>query len=423
MMGGYSFGQSMIDPAAIPPPGMKSQSRAGVTVSTHTVLTLDVVQTALRILTAGVIKRGNLRAYTNETTDSGQVFRQWSPQQPPLLTNTFAFQGPITNQQSRGRAQTVTSMALFGEAWWYVLTRSNQTGSPTAIEVLHPALLDVRKQPGNPEVQFVYGAGSGRATLDVANLVHIPLDSLPNSNRGLSSIDYAAVSYGLALAAMQFGEYWFAQGAAPSYLLSTTDDLTEDVAQRIAQRFRVDHSGLMNAHLPLVAGPNLKVEKLGSTPDESQFLGTLEYVRTCIASMFGIPAHLIGGANDKGNVWGANYEEVSQQMEDFTFAPYTVPMEEIHSNLLPGGLMAAFPTTLVQPNALNLGNALQFMRQAQVITPNEARAVYLGLPPLPDGDDLIVPLASNTAPEQTGDTPSQSTPQPPAGMNPEPNGS
>ncbi len=384
------------NPGAIPPPGMYSMQRAGVPVTPHTALQVDVVFTALRVISNGILKLGNLRAYTEGLDKDNYPYRQWMAKQPPILTSTF---GPNRFQYD-GRRRIIMSLGLFGEAWWYTLL-VDKMGYPKVIEVLNPALLDVEPDMHGGPDHYWYGSWPKRVELDPDRLTQIPFMAMPGATRGLSSIEYAGVAYALALAAMEFGQRWFAQGASPSFILSTEQKLGEPEVERIAKRFLIDHSGLQSAHLPLVIDSGMKAQKISSTPDEAQFIGTLEYSRMCIASWFGLPAHLAGGTADKGNVWGKTVQEQGFQMEDYTFSGYTVPLEEAHSDLLPTGQFAGFLTdTLTRANAADLAAEVTALRTMQVGTQNEVRVRKYRWPPKPGGDSLIAPLASNVAPGQ-----------------------
>jgi hypothetical protein len=59
-------GYPIMDPAAIPPPGFSNQQRAGVLVTQHSLLQVDVVFTALRIISNNIIKMGDLWAYKRD---------------------------------------------------------------------------------------------------------------------------------------------------------------------------------------------------------------------------------------------------------------------------------------------------------------------------------------------------------------------
>lgn len=378
------------DPAAIPPLGYRGSSIAGVTVNSQTAMQVDSVFTSLRVLTNAIVKMGNPRAYTVELDSWNKPYRRWLPQQPAVLTNTF---GNLF--QFDGQARTVISLGLFGEAFWYVLTRDHLQ-RPSAIEVLNPALVEPDKRnPGN----WLYGMGAQRRSLTQEDVIHIPFLALPGAQRGLSSMDYAGVAYALALAAMQYGQSWFAQGASPSYLLTTDAKLGVDEVKRIAQRFMVDHSGLSNAHLPLVLDSGLKAQKIQSTPDEAQYLATLQYARMVVAAWFGLPSHLIGGTADKGNVWGRTIEEQGLQMVDYTLSGYIVRLDEAYSSLLPRGQFASLDDDkIIRANAVDTAQKILADRTAGVRTKNEIRVADLKMPPIEGGDELTDPLNSNASP-------------------------
>lgn len=384
-------GSNWNDPAAIPPPNMSSMHRAGVSVTAHTSLQVDVVHTALRVISNAVIKMRDPWAYRTTYDKDDRPYRVRLNPQPSLLTSTF---GDMF--QYDGRRRTVISLGLFGEAFWYTLTR-DYLGYPSALEVLNPTFVTVNQNDdGSPS--YFYGTGMNKKPLATADITHIPFMAVPGGRRGLSSIDYAGVQYALALAAMEYGQRWFSQGASPSFLLSTDQKLGTEEVERIAQKFITQHSGLPSAHLPLVLDSGLTANKISSTPDEAQFLGTLEYSRTCIASWFGLPSHLVGGANDKGNVWGKTVQEQGFQLQDYTLSGYIVPMEEAYASLLPRGQKVEFDESLItRANAIDLAAEITALRSMNIETVNEIRATKLQLGPIDGGDVLIAPLASNVA--------------------------
>lgn len=416
--GQYPLGSGWNDPAAIPPPGNWNQQRAGVMVTTKTALQVDSVFTSLRVITNAIIKMGNARAYNVAYDDWNQPYRQWLPAQPSILSNTWG--GP--KFQFDGTTRSVVSLGLFGECFWYVLDR-DYLQRPASLEVLNPALVEIKDDPKRPgQLIYLYGTGTSKVTLVNEDLIHIPFLAMPGAQRGLNSIEFAGVSYALALAAMEYGQRWFSQGASPSYILSTEQKLGQDEVKRIAEKFLIEHSGLQAAHLPLVVDSGLKVQKTQSTPDEAQFINTLEYARMCIASWFGIPSHLVGGLADKGNVWGKTVEEQGLQMKDFSLSGYIVRLEEAYSSLLARGTYAALDESMItRASSADLAAEILALRTAGVETKNDIRVRKLRLPPLPDGDLLADPLNSNASPavgmvyadevaKETGDKP----PAPPA---------
>lgn len=396
MMASQPQGWGWNDPAAIPPPGLFNQQRAGVPVTIHTSLQVDTVFTALRVISNSVIKMGNPQAYKWQYSNNNEPYRVFLPTQPTILSSTFG-----SMFQFDGQARSVISLALFGECFWYTLTRGDK-GYPSAIEVLHPAFVtvDVDENENSPTFGmpiYYFGTGQNKILLDRTKMTHIPFMALPGARRGLSTIEYGGVSFALALAAMEYGQRWFSQGASPSFLLSTEGKLGDTEIKRIAEKFLVEHSGLQSAHLPLVVDSGLKVQKISSTPDEAQYINTLDHSRRSIAAWFGLPPHLVGSA-DQGNVWGKTVQEQGIQLVDFTLSGYTTRLNEAYSSLLPKGTFAALDENqIARADSTMVAEEIMANRQAGVETQNEIRVRLLRRPPLPGGDDLLVPMNTNTA--------------------------
>jgi phage portal protein BeeE len=269
-------GGAWLDPTAIPPPGFGQLQRAGVIVSEKSLLQVDVVFTALRIITTAILKMGDPRAYQEELSDDNIPFRRFLADQPEVLSDTFG--GRLF--QYDGRRRTLMSMALFGEAFWYVLDR-DRLAYPAALDVLHPAFMEVKvasaidvranRAQAEGDSMYIYGSGRDKKLLDPDDVIHIPFMAMPQARRALSSVEYVAVSGALAMAAYEFGSTWFSQGASPSFLLSTEAKLGQAEVERIAEKFVIDHAGLGSAHLPLVLDNGLKADKVMASPDEAQY--------------------------------------------------------------------------------------------------------------------------------------------------------
>lgn len=394
MMNSWPSGYGLNDPSAIPPPGLYNQQRAGVPVTPHTVLQLGVVHRCLEVIVNSILQMGNPRAFRWINDKDNQPYRAFlGAAQPAVLGNTW---GNLT--QSEGTTRSLISMSLFGEAFWYTLTRDFYQ-FPSSLEVINPMFMTVNEDENHNPIYF-YGSGVNRVQLESENITHIQGLTMPGARRSLSAIEYESPSFALALAAVEYGSRWFAQGASPSFLLSTESKLNKDEVKRIAETFLTEHSGLQAAHLPLVLDSGLKAQKISSTPDEAQYLGTLEYVRQEIAGFFGIPPHLIGSTGgDTGGTWGKGVEESNYSMIDFTLSGYTTRLEEAYTSLIPRGQFVTLDeSNLLRANAADRAKEITAVRLNTVKTINEIRRDTYGYPPIPGGDVLDAPLASNIAP-------------------------
>jgi HK97 family phage portal protein len=422
--GSWPNGYGYTDFSAIPPPGLGDMQRAGVLVTPHTLLQLDVVFTSLRIITTAILRTGNLRAYEEKLSTENIPYRKYLKKQPSLLTSTFlGANGKV--YQYDGRRKTLMSMALYGEAFWYILMRSKPEAYAQAIEVLHPAFMEIKvaspqdvaagRASNIGESMYIYGPANDRKLLDPGDVVHIPFMSMPQSRRGLSTVDYAGISAALALAAYEFGATWFSQGASPSFLLTTDQKLGQPEVERIADKFVIQHGGLENAHRPLVLDSGLKPEKVMASPDEAQYLNTLQYARNVVSAWFGTDELIPNAMMRQPEAPAHTAQEKMQRFVTLTLSGYTVPLEEVHSELLPGEQKAGVEEhKLLTPDPQFLAQEIESLRNTQIGTINNVRVRKLGWEPLDDpaADEAIAPLASNTAPSQTGEGGKASKPDP-----------
>jgi HK97 family phage portal protein len=291
--------------------------------------------------------------------------------------------------------------------------------------VLHPAFIEIDSGPGGVLV-YKYGTGAKKVALPAEDIVHIPFMSMPGGTRGLSAIEYGGVSFALALAAMDYGQKFFAQGASPGYLLTTEQKLGRDEIERIAEKFLVEHAGLSNSHLPLILDGGMKAEKIQSTPDDAQYLQTLEYARSTIASYFGVPPFLMINALQRQSPDPPGViQERSMMFLQYSLSGYLIPLEEAYSSLIPTDVSAAFDTSkFAESEDTALAAKIMALRNTQSMTVNDIRTRFLALPPLddPQADDAFAPLASNVAPEQTpgASPPKVKDPKTGSGHTPEP---
>lgn len=389
----------------VPPHGYDFLNRAGVNVTPKTVLSIGVVQRCLEVLQNATFVMGRPRPYRVAWDKDGVPYKQWIPgtdhTYPSLLNNPwgtspFADNAPVAYNIGAGR--TVTSMGLFGEAWWLTTAR-DYYGNSAALEPLHPSFIDMKVDPDASKLQSIwYGMGAKRVELDPADLVHIPRLILPGDRSGINPIQSEAPLFAIAIAAVQYSQMWFAQGGQPSYVLTTDKKLGPDEIDRIFEHLLLEHSGLNKAYTPLILDSGVKPQNIQADPEKSQMNETLNYVRSELAGYFGLPAHLVGAVGDTGNVWGKGIQEENYSFDDFTLSGYRIPIEEAFSSVIPRGQSAALDhRRLLRANSLDNSKASLSNRTGTVTTPNEERRI-LDLPPVDGGDDIATPLNSNIPP-------------------------
>jgi HK97 family phage portal protein len=387
----------------VPPHGFDFLQRAGVNVTPKTVLSIGVVQRCLEVIQNAFFRMGPPRPYTEAYDAENYPYSVWmkrtDPAYPALLkapwgVGPFADKAPIPYNVGCGR--TIASLALFGEAWWIATGRDGR-GNMRSLEVLHPAFVQEEYDDSRTQLKSVwYGAGNKRVELDPADMVYLPRLILPGDAQAVNPTRTEAPMFAIAIAAVQYSQSWFAQGATPSYVLTTDNKLDPDQIERIFEKLLLEHSGLNNMYTPLILDSGLKPEFVQNDPEKSQMNETLKYVRTEIAGYFGIPEHLVGGTGDSGNVWGKGIQEQNFSLVDFTLSGYRTPYEEALSSVLPTWTYCTVDERrLLRANDMDTAKAMLSRRTGAVTKPNEERR-WLGLPPAssPDADNIEAPLTS-----------------------------
>jgi hypothetical protein len=155
----------------------------------------------------------------------------------------------------------------------------------------------------------------------------------------------------------------------------------------------------------VVLDSGLKATKVMASPDEAQYLNTLEYSRQCLGAWFGIPPSKMPNALQRQPSAPPHVRQ--EEQEGFiadTLTGYLAPLEEVHSALLEAtSEFACFETDkLTRADAQFLAQQVQAYRITQAASINDVRTRLIGWAPVEGGDQVMAPLASNTSPSQTG---------------------
>lgn len=273
-------------------------------------------------------------------------------------------------------SRLVTSLALRGDAYAAVLDR-DVAGQPTAVRAVHPDDITPRRDRAGRKV-FKLRDGP---TLDDEDIIHIPLVTLPGALRGLSPIQCAQRGIRLAIQTEQFGDRWFAEGAAPSSVLETDQAVDDDEARRNVARWVASHGGRRR---PAFLSGGLKWRPITITPNESQFLESRKLNTAQIARIWRIAPHLIGDV-ERSTSWGSGLEEQGIGFVVFTLGPYLTRIEAALTRRLPPSDYARFNVrALLRGNTKDRYLAYAIGRQWGWLSVDDIRDLE-DLPPLPNG--------------------------------------
>lgn len=109
--------------------------------------------------------------------------------------------------------------------------------------------------------------------------------------QGYSVIQMARQSIGLGMAQEKFGALYFEKGSHPGLVVSHPGHLSEEGHKNLSNELDVKYSGLGQSHRIMLLEEAMKVEKLGYSNEDSQFLESRQFQIPEIARWFNLPPH------------------------------------------------------------------------------------------------------------------------------------
>lgn len=352
-------------------------SMAGERVSFQTAIGLDAVAAGVGLL-SDLVTDLPLHGYT----DQGGVPTRL-PDDPAIIAKPS-----LTTDPRTWRSQLMTSMLLWGNGYGLVMSR-DRLGYPQAVEWLDPQRVQV-VELSTIARDLSYSIDGQQ--IDPRDIIHQPGRYVrPGSRIGLVPLEVFRETYGLALAARNYGARWFGDGAHPSSILTTDQILNAETAQTVKDRFMAAMRGKRG---PAVLGAGLKWSQVQTAPNESQFAETQNAAVVSVARCFGIPADMLDAAV-AGKMTYANSEQRRLDFLTFSADPWLVRIEELVTSMMPRGKYAKFERgALLRTDAKTQAEVLDMKIRGGIITVAEARRL-LDLPPVPaEGELLWPPYAS-----------------------------
>jgi HK97 family phage portal protein len=233
--------------------------------------------------------------------------------------------------------------------------------------VLDPHKVDIRKG------RYVINVPGFPEPLTDLNVKHIRNLVKPGSSRGINPIQAAREGFGLTLAAEQFGQRFFTNGAVMSGVIETPQGATVD-ADKLASAFARRHDAKRKSHAVGVLTGGATFRSLSFSPEDTQFLELRRFQLEDTARLFHIPPFKIG-STDPGAVAYASTSNARLDYVQEAIEPIVVPLEDAYSDLIPGNdTYAKFNlNALMRSDPGARYAAYNTMLQAGVITKDEVR--------------------------------------------------
>ncbi len=142
---------------------------------------------------------------------------------------------------------------------------------------------------------------------------------------GLNPIAYAREAVSLGLATEEHGSRLFSNGAVTSGVLQTEQTLTDDAYARLRRDFEERHTGLSNAHRPMILEMGLEWKAMGLNAEDSQFLETRKFQLEEICRIYRVPMHMVQNT-DRATF--SNIESLGIGFINYSLVPYLTRIEQ-----------------------------------------------------------------------------------------------
>lgn len=396
----------------IPP---QARTLAGVFVTPDRALTNSVVWACVRYLSSTVAQ---LPWYVKRDIGDGraEIVRRhpvdtvlsWRPN-PEL--SPFAFR------------ETLMGWALLWGNGYAEIVR-DAAGRVIELWPIHPSRVQVRRDLDTDRLFYrVDGPryGGGSIDLDPRDVFHVR--GFGDGPVGLNVVEHAAQSIGWAQATELFGASFFGNGLNQGGFIEIPGGLDGDGKDRLNAQLEERHKGPRKAHRWTLLDAGMKAVKSSATPDESQFVETMQHQVEVICRWFGAPPHKVAHLL---RATFSNIEHQSIEVVVDAVTPWVIRFEQEADFKLFGANRGGFFTDidlrgLMRGDAKARGEYYQMMRNTGAYSVNQILVAEGENPIGPEGDKRVMqsqyttlerigeeppPAAASPGADQKGDPPS-----------------
>ena len=360
---GYRPESRMLTPAQFWGSGMDTRfpfpgrTAAGEAVDIETALALPVV----------------LRAFSLMSGDIGPLpidaYRRVAKRREEMPTPSW-LEVPDPGNPNFGRPQFISQcvVSLMGAGNMYVRAYPTRFDT-TFVKVMDPWRVSVETGADGIDRYRI-----GSALLDSSQVVHVPMLTLPGQSMGKSPVTLLAEPIASGLAAIKFGGYFFANGAAMQGVIETPAGAQVD-AKQIKEQMERGNRGLSKSHALGVLTGGATFKELTANPRDSQMVELQQFIVEDVGRAFGIPPYLLG-SQEPGAVAYASTSNARIDYVQHGIQPVVARIEHALSTLLPGAdtFLRFNLSALLRGDQGARYTAYHTLLQDSVITKDEVRA-------------------------------------------------
>lgn len=294
-------------------------SVSGVRVNRRTVLGYAAAWRAVNLISGDVAK---LPLHVLRTTEDGQERDRNHPAYRLLRRKANEY------LVSSDLKQIMTAHALLqGKGCAYI--DRDGASRPKAVLLLNPEHVHVVRINGR--VWFAYDAPVSKSDSsremrmlpaeDVLHIKGLGYDGLT----GYSVLELAKETFGMGIAARDYGSKFFSGGGRPSAVLEHPGQMKPEAAARLRDSWERQYSGLSNAHKTAILEEGMTLKAFGIPAKDAQLLESRQFEIREVANIFGVPPHLLG---DPTRTSYGSLEQENQAYLDKCLDPWLHRWEE-----------------------------------------------------------------------------------------------
>lgn len=212
----------------------------------------------------------------------------------------------------------MVSCALWGNG--YARIFRDKYYRPVRLKLIHPSRIEPIL---NDSDELFYRLDTGEL-LPNDDIIHLRGLST-NGYKGKSPIAVHRDNLELSVSAQVYGKRFFDQGGNMSGVFKYPSTLKPEAYQRLKKDLLAQSVGLHNAHVPLLLEGGMTYERISIPPEDAQFIATRKFQKTEIATIYGVPPHMIA---DLERATNNNIEHQGMEFVQYCLMPYLVRIEE-----------------------------------------------------------------------------------------------
>ncbi len=294
-------------------------SRSATAVTPDVALSLTAVYRAVQIIGTPISKM-KMNTYRYATGIEQLIENPLLINKPSLLDTRRDF-----------LFQTVTSLALDGNAFWY--KSYDSVGKVNNLTILPANAVSVAYNEAGTAIVYNY---QGKNVTD--NIEHLKIFSKVGNLRGISPIEACYKDIASAIELRDYAANWFSSAGVPTGILTTNAMLNSEQAEAITTNW---HNKQQNRQVA-VLGNGFDYKQVALSPREALFVEIQDNAVQGIARLFGIPARLLLTTVPGSTDTYTNLQDENQVFYRHTLMAYTDAITDAFSNCLPRGTRVEF---------------------------------------------------------------------------------